>query len=223
MCYYENGQRVPDIDVLVRIADCFNVSADYLLGCPDVASVAPSQKMQAACEVTGLSEKAIEVLAKEKENVVNNSNIHASCIISDIIVHRLFLDMIGEIIRSIEMLDPEKRETNIKALGDFLVTLPRGKSDVLAEWAKMYARSCTDCFTLIADDTIALYSGGTHVLVNYGDVHTIANLHAITESIKQRKKGASEEGSNNPPERIRAASCFPPRLFAAGLPFCKLF
>lgn len=68
MCYYENGQRVPDIDVLVRIADYFNVSADYLIGRSDVASIDPSQKMQVACKVTGLSEKAVKNLQNIQES-----------------------------------------------------------------------------------------------------------------------------------------------------------
>ena len=32
---YESGERVPDADVLVRIADFYSVSADYLLGRTD--------------------------------------------------------------------------------------------------------------------------------------------------------------------------------------------
>ncbi len=34
-CRYESGERVPDADVLVRIADFYGVSADYLLGRTD--------------------------------------------------------------------------------------------------------------------------------------------------------------------------------------------
>lgn len=32
ICQYESGNRVPDVDTLVRIADYFNVTVDYLLG-----------------------------------------------------------------------------------------------------------------------------------------------------------------------------------------------
>lgn len=65
--YYEKGQRLPDIQVLSKIADYFNVSADYLLGRTDVARIDPTQKMQAACEVTGLSEKAVKNLVEIRE------------------------------------------------------------------------------------------------------------------------------------------------------------
>lgn len=55
--YYENGDRLPDIETAARIANYFNVSADYLLGLSDVKST--EQDMKTACKVTGLSEKAI--------------------------------------------------------------------------------------------------------------------------------------------------------------------
>ena len=32
--YYENNNRMPDIEILSRIADVLNVSADYLTGIP---------------------------------------------------------------------------------------------------------------------------------------------------------------------------------------------
>ena len=32
---YETGERLPDIQVLVKLADYFNVSTDYLLGRSD--------------------------------------------------------------------------------------------------------------------------------------------------------------------------------------------
>lgn len=33
---WENGARKPDIDTLVEIAKCFDVSTDYLLGIKDI-------------------------------------------------------------------------------------------------------------------------------------------------------------------------------------------
>ena len=32
ICYYEKGQREPSVEILVRTANVFNVSVDYLLG-----------------------------------------------------------------------------------------------------------------------------------------------------------------------------------------------
>ncbi|WP_294366278.1 helix-turn-helix transcriptional regulator [uncultured Ruminococcus sp.] len=55
---YEKGERTINVEALGKLAEFFNVSADYLLGLSDVRSV--EQDMQTACEVTGLTEKAIE-------------------------------------------------------------------------------------------------------------------------------------------------------------------
>lgn len=56
--YYENGDRLPDIEIAARIATYFHVSVDYLLGLSECKSAEPDVKV--ACKVTGLSEKAIE-------------------------------------------------------------------------------------------------------------------------------------------------------------------
>lgn len=31
LSYYENGKRSPDVDMLIRLSDYFNVSIDYLI------------------------------------------------------------------------------------------------------------------------------------------------------------------------------------------------
>ena len=54
---YQTGKRTPDIAFLHKLAEHYNVSADYLLGLSDVKST--EQDMKTACKVTGLSEKAI--------------------------------------------------------------------------------------------------------------------------------------------------------------------
>lgn len=54
---YEKGQRTINIDLLQKIANHFNVSADYLLGFTENATTDP--ELQNACKFTGLSEKAL--------------------------------------------------------------------------------------------------------------------------------------------------------------------
>ena len=54
---YEKGERTINVEALGKLAEFFNVSADYLLGLSDVKST--EQDMKTACAVTGLSEKAI--------------------------------------------------------------------------------------------------------------------------------------------------------------------
>lgn len=60
--YYENTDRLPDVEVLSRIADALNVSADYMIGRTNTAAL--KGKMKTVCELTGLSDSAAEYLAQ---------------------------------------------------------------------------------------------------------------------------------------------------------------
>ena len=60
--YYENDKRMPDIEILARIANVLNVSADYLIGRTN--TTAQKGKMKTVCEFTGLSDSAAEFLAQ---------------------------------------------------------------------------------------------------------------------------------------------------------------
>ena len=62
--YYENNNRMPDIEILSRIADVLNVSADYLIG--KTNTTAMRGKMKTVCDFTGLSDTA----AKKVFNVI---------------------------------------------------------------------------------------------------------------------------------------------------------
>lgn len=55
-----NGDSIPDCLALKKIAEFYNVSADYLLGISDMVS--PDVNLRAAAEYTGLSEEAVEHL-----------------------------------------------------------------------------------------------------------------------------------------------------------------
>lgn len=85
--YYEKGLRVPDVVVLAKLADYYNVSADYLLGRSDVRSVDPSQKIHVACEVTGLSEKALLNLLTIKQHGISVNMLLERKELSDIYAH----------------------------------------------------------------------------------------------------------------------------------------
>lgn len=60
--YYENENRMPDIEILSRICNVFNVPADYLLGRTNTAAV--KGKIKTVCEITGLSDTAAEFLSE---------------------------------------------------------------------------------------------------------------------------------------------------------------
>lgn len=62
--YYEKGKRTPDIEVLYKLSEHFNVTADYLIGRTDKCG--ESTDVNAMCRYTGLSENAIRILGTIK-------------------------------------------------------------------------------------------------------------------------------------------------------------
>lgn len=59
---WANGETVPDILDLKKLAKYFNVSADYLLGLNDIQTTNPD--LIKACKYTGLDETSINTIAK---------------------------------------------------------------------------------------------------------------------------------------------------------------
>ena len=64
--YYENDKRMPDIEILARIANVLNVSTDYLIGRTN--TTARKGKLKTVCDFTGLSDQAAEYLSELVEN-----------------------------------------------------------------------------------------------------------------------------------------------------------
>ncbi|MCM1380593.1 MAG: helix-turn-helix domain-containing protein [Muribaculaceae bacterium] len=62
LCRYEQGERTANIEFIKKVAEHFNVSADYLLGLSDVRSY--DADLNAVCKYTGLNEQAVTVLSK---------------------------------------------------------------------------------------------------------------------------------------------------------------
>lgn len=58
---YENGRRTPDYNVLIKIANFYNVSTDYILGVEKELSTNDPEK-KIACRYTGLSQNSIDIL-----------------------------------------------------------------------------------------------------------------------------------------------------------------
>lgn len=74
---YTTGQSYPDVNTLTKIADYFNVSADYLLGRSNVRS--RDTDVQAVAKYTGLSNRAI-------------ANLHSGMSKEDIEIFNLLFD-----------------------------------------------------------------------------------------------------------------------------------
>ena len=62
---WENGTRALKAETIIKLAQHFNVSTDYLLGLSEVKST--DTNLQSACEYTGLSEAAYNTLYRLRE------------------------------------------------------------------------------------------------------------------------------------------------------------
>lgn len=63
---FKQGISVPRVDKLIKIAEFYDVSVDYLLGLSNVKST--DTNIKSICDYTGLSEIAIENLHNSTKN-----------------------------------------------------------------------------------------------------------------------------------------------------------
>lgn len=85
--FYENGDRIPDIEFLSRASAYFGVSADWLLGLSDVRSA--DLDIKNGCAITGLTEDAIRKIlnfgsSHDDEYI---GNVAAFSILSNLLEH----------------------------------------------------------------------------------------------------------------------------------------
>lgn len=69
--FWYNGQRTPDVINLIKLSKSFGVSVDWLLGLKDKENMTSVEELQAASDITGLSNVSIIGLhlLKEKQNI----------------------------------------------------------------------------------------------------------------------------------------------------------
>lgn len=95
---YATGQSYPDVNGLRRIAEYFEVSADWLLGLVDAQTTNPYQR--AAIDSLGLSDKAIRylmVINEIEKDLPQKSGMTARLtLLSDLLSNPLFDIMLGE-------------------------------------------------------------------------------------------------------------------------------
>lgn len=70
---YTGGQSAPDINTLYKIAEYFNVPADWLIGRPNSVKTLDID-IAAVCAYTGLSQKAVQIVSNLK-NTGGNAGI----------------------------------------------------------------------------------------------------------------------------------------------------
>lgn len=183
LAQYRDGNNIPDALTLTKIADYFNVSADYLLGRTDVKSA--NVDLKAVCEYTGLSETAIFQL-RTINKLCYNKVVRENEIVSDFISAADFDDLIYEISRAIHVLNTDFEDESEAEMWLAYAKLFQMRYDNYTDLsniiAKQYARSAETLSTVIIDNIIAKYSN-THLLIQTNDY-----------------KGVSENGNNNPPK-----------------------
>lgn len=89
--YYENGDRKPDTEILIRIAKYYNVSSDYLLGLTDVVTQDINDRL--ISKKTGLIEDSLQFLYKNNsidEKIAINVLLSAYPILLKLITEYLF-------------------------------------------------------------------------------------------------------------------------------------
>lgn len=68
--YYENGDREPDYSTLLKIADYFDVSIDYLLGASDIKKLS---SLQSETDFhVGLSKSEESTLTEDEKEEIRN-------------------------------------------------------------------------------------------------------------------------------------------------------
>ncbi len=66
--FYEQGKRVPDTDIMIKLSNYFNVSLDYLLGKTDIKNYTEDPNITIALH----SDTDYDELPKEAKDEINN-------------------------------------------------------------------------------------------------------------------------------------------------------
>lgn len=92
---HENGRRPMSHETLVKYADFFDVSTDYLLGRTNVKS--PDAEIQGICNRLGLSENAVIAICKMRETEVEDykqSTYNSRCVLDQFLCSEHLADFI---------------------------------------------------------------------------------------------------------------------------------
>ena len=77
---YKQGTSFPKMENLIKIAEFYNCSLDYLIGLSDVKS--PDAEIQSVCEYTGLSQNAVKTLNSCTKSSLGSTHTNYSNVIS---------------------------------------------------------------------------------------------------------------------------------------------
>lgn len=95
LSFYENGERTPDAEIIYKICDLCNVSADYLLGFTDNSTT--DTDLKAICEYTGLGEDAVNKLRDDiTESNFNGEELYNFKQVRDYLIESEFFALFTE-------------------------------------------------------------------------------------------------------------------------------
>ena len=196
LCRYEQGERTANIDFIRKVAEHYNVSADYLLGLSGAKSY--DADLQTICRYTGLSEKAVNILRDNFNLSVAafpKGQLHAANIANEIIEHGYFAQLV-RLIKELEYLG-DKWETHCKT------AIKEGNYD----YDKYeYAHSLSDEMNMLKFNvyqlinSLLLYRDRRYDILNYSSERLIDEK--AFEVLKSKVMGneVKDNGEHNPSE-----------------------
>lgn len=135
--FWESGERQVKAADVVKLADYFHVSSDFLLGLTDIHD--PDQSIKASCSCTGLLEKSIKKLSDYN----NNANREHLLAVDSILLYSeadYLLAMVMSAIhyRKIAALSPDKITADNKSYPRIEITPDMHDEIGTVELAKLY-------------------------------------------------------------------------------------
>lgn len=99
---YEVGERLPTVDILNNIADYYGVTTDYLLGRTNIKT--PEIETRAACEMLGLSETVLNLLAK-KSKLESSNEVFSTLIMNFLVTYQPSIKLLAKKLYLAKKLD----------------------------------------------------------------------------------------------------------------------
>lgn len=100
LSFYENGKRLPSIDILQKITKALNISADYLIGNTDTESFNIDTK--SISKILGLNDIAINELQQSVKNYARYSGYYPHAFINHILDKNVSNDFLPLLIRYLQ-------------------------------------------------------------------------------------------------------------------------
>ena len=200
--YWMCGHSVPDIIKFTKVAQYFNVSADFLLGLSDVES--PDANARSAVEYTGLTEAAVEQLhigidtfecegvgASESEKRKNVA------IASELICSGHFEEMIVHIVRFSEAVYTEEL---LKLVSDEFMNDANNDEEEPFVFKHQRDRGKTNLEILSGESDNELANDIFYGILNNHDTNEVHQFHAakafnyyIDKIVEARKTSAQQQ------------------------------